>query len=93
VPTIVHTLVSPMSTCHNAPDEAPVSLEDPRRPEGVEPADVGRRLPLETGFFDIPPALDVDRFPFFTFPPSFEKSLDDDGEAGSLIAPPLPCPK
>ena len=39
VPTIVHTLVSPMSTCQRAPDDADESLADPRRPEPAEPAD------------------------------------------------------
>jgi hypothetical protein len=36
------------------------------------------------------PALDVERFPFFTRPPSFEKSFDEDGDAGSLA---VACPK
>ena len=30
-PTIVHTLVSLMSTCQSAPDDAAASLLDPRR--------------------------------------------------------------
>jgi hypothetical protein len=36
------------------------------------------------------PALDVERFPFLTRPPSFKKSFDDEGDAGSLA---VVCPK
>lgn len=72
VPTIVQTLVSPISTCHSAPDDAPESLDEPRRPDEAEPADVGRRRPLGPGFLTIPPALEVDRLPFLTRPPSLE---------------------
>jgi len=79
-----------MSTCQRAPDDAPASLDEPRLPEEADPADVGRRRPLGPGFLVMPPALEVERLPFFTRPPSFEKSLDEDGEAGSLAAVPLP---
>lgn len=89
VPTIVQTLVSPISTCQRAPDDAPASVEDPRRPEDADPAEVGRRRPFGPGFL-ITPALDVERFAFFTRPPSFEKSFDEDGDAGSLA---VVCPK
>lgn len=90
VPTIVHTLVSPMSTCHNEPEEAPDSLPDPLRLDETDPAELGRRRPFGT-FLVTPPALEVERF-FFTRPPSFErKSEAEVGDAGALSA--LPCPK
>lgn len=81
VPTIVHTLVSPMSTCQSAPEEAPESLPEPRREE-TDPAELGRRRFLPTGLAS-PPALEVDLF-FFTRPPSFDAKSAEDGEGGSL---------
>jgi hypothetical protein len=83
VPTIVQTLVSPMSTCHSAPEDAPVSLVDPRRVEDEDPAELGRRRPLVLTGFGMPPALDVARF-FLTRPPSLVRSVADVGEAGAL---------
>ena len=89
VPTIVHTLVSPISTCHRAPDDAPVSLEEPRLLE-TDPAELGRRRAFEVTFLAGPPALDVDLF-FLTRPPSWErKSETPEGESGAL---PEPFPK
>ena len=70
VPTMVHTLVSPMSTCQRAPEEAPESLPVCRLP--AEPAEVGRRRGFEALLFDKPPALDEPRFGFLTRPPSLE---------------------
>ena len=87
MPTIVQTLVSPMSTCHSAPDDAPDSLPEPRLlPEPAEPADVGRRRPFcETGL-DKPPPLDEPepRLLFLTRPPSFEGNSDGSGDVGTL---------
>jgi hypothetical protein len=90
VPTIVHTLVSPMSTCHRAPEEAFPSLEEPRRLEGADPAELGLRRPFGPTFLGIPPALEVERF-FLTRPPSLERRSEDEGDAGSL--PALAFPK
>lgn len=72
VPTIVHTLVSPMSTCQSAPEDAPVSLDEPRRPDDAEPAELGLRRPFGPVFLAMPPPLDVERFCFLTRPPSFD---------------------
>ena len=83
MPTIVHTLVSPMSTCQRAPDEAPASLDEPRREE-TDPAELGLRLPLPTGLL-MPPALEVERFFFMTRPPSLDgRNSEPEGDAGSL---------
>jgi len=92
VPTMVHTLVSPISTCHRAPDDAPESWEEPRRPDDADPAELGRRRPLVTGFLEIPPLpLEVDRFCFFTRPPSLVKKSGEvgDGDAGTLSPVPV----
>lgn len=87
---MVQTLVSPMSTCQRAPEDAPESLEEPRREE-TEPAELGLRLPLTPTLLVMPPALDVERF-FLTRPPSLERKSDAaDGDAGALSA--VPCPK
>lgn len=92
MPTIVHTLVSPISTCHSAPDIALPSPPACRLPD--EPADAGRRrvLPDALPLAAIPPALDVLRLPFFTRPPSFDgkSSGFGTGDAGALVA--CPCP-
>lgn len=90
VPTIVQTLVSPISTCQRAPDAAPASLDEPRRPDVIDPAELGRLRPLGAAFFVTPPALDVARF-FLTRPPSLDKKSDiaDEGDAGALST----CPK
>lgn len=88
VPTIVHTLVSPISTCQSEPDDAPPSLDEPRLLDETEPAELGLRRPLPTPF-EIALALDADRF-FFTRPPSLERNSDTDGEVGAL---PVPYPK
>lgn len=93
VPTIVHTLVSPMSTCHSAPDDAPESWEEPRRPDDAEPAEFGRRRPFGPVFLVIPPLpLEVDRFCFFTRPPSLDKKSAEvgDGDPGALSTGPGP---
>lgn len=88
---MVQTLVSPMSTCHSEPDDAPESLPDPRRPDVADPAELGRLRPLGI-VFAMPPALDVDRF-FLTRPPSLDKksAVADVGDAGALSTD--PCPK
>jgi hypothetical protein len=74
-----------MSTCQSDPDAAPESLDEPRRLEVTEPAELGRRRALPT-FLDTPPALEVDLF-FLTRPPSFDKKSEDDGDAGALPEP------
>jgi hypothetical protein len=86
---MVHTLVSPMSTCQSAPEEMPPSLPDPRLEVVEEPAEPGRLRALEPGFFDIWPALDVERF-FLTRPPSLlrKSSVGSVGDAGALLASP-----
>lgn len=86
VPTIVQTLVSPISTCQRAPEDAPASLEEPLRLE-TDPAELGLRRPLGPTFLAMPPALEVDRF-FLTRPPSFDKKSDADGDAGALSTDP-----
>jgi hypothetical protein len=81
-----------MSTCHKAPDDAPDSLEDPRRLEDPDSAEFRRRRPLGPTFLLIPPVLDVARLGFLTRPPSFERRSDAEvGDAGALSA--VPCPK
>ena len=82
---MVQTLVSPMSTSHRAPETDPPSLVEPRRLD-TEPAELGRRRFLGTGFV-IPPALEEDLFGgFLTRPPSLEANSDEavDGDAGAL---------
>ena len=95
MPTIVHTLASPISTCHSAPDDAPYSLDDDaRRPDDeADPAEFGRRRPFcPTTLLDIPPALDDDRLVFLTRPPSLLRKSDIAvGEEGALSGP--VCPK
>lgn len=90
---MVHTLVSPMSTCQSAPDDADESLLDPRLLDVVdplvEPADVGRRRPFcEPGLLS-PPVLDDPRLPFFTLPPSFDGNSARSGDVGTLLELPL----
>ena len=95
MPTIVHTLVSPMSTCHSAPDAAACSLPvDPcRLDDAAEPAEFWRRRPFaECVFTTPPPVLDVERFPRFTRPPSFDGKSDGSGDVGALL-PFAPEPK
>ena len=89
---MVQTLVSPISTCHNAPDEAEESLLELRLLEPVEPVDepaeVGLLRPLcEAGLLS-PPPLDEPRLPFFTLPPSFDGKSVGSGEVGTLLALP-----
>lgn len=91
VPTIVHTLVSPMSTCQRAPEDADESFAEPRRPEPAEPAEVGRRLPFWEAGFEMPPVLDDPRLAFFTRPPSFDGNSVASGDVGVLLM--LPDPK
>ena len=91
---MVQTLVSPMSTCHKAPDDAEESLLEPRLLDEIEPlaepAEVGRLRPFcEAGLLR-PPALDEPRLPFLTFPPSLEGNSVGTGELGALPEPPLP---
>jgi len=83
---MVQTLVSPISTCQRAPEEAPDSLPVCRLP--AEPADVGRLRGFEALLFDKPPALDEPRFGFLTRPPSLDGNSKGfgTGDAGSLRA-------
>ena len=100
MPTIVHTLVSPMSTCHSAPDDADESLLEPRRLDEIdplaEPALVGRRRPFCDTGFDRLPLLDEPepRLPFLTRPPSLDGNSDGSGDVGTLLpfaaTPPAP---
>ena len=87
MPTIVHTLVSPMSTCQRAPEPPKGSLVEPRRVEFVEPAELGRRLFFPT-FRVVVPALEVDRF-FLTLPPSLDPGINsaEEGDSGALSSP------
>jgi hypothetical protein len=90
---MVHTLVSPISTCHSAPEDTPESLDDPRRLEPIEAAEFCRRRPFTGAAFDMAPALELERF-FFTRPPSFDGKSDaaDVGEPGALSTS-VCCPK
>ena len=91
---MVQTLVSPISTCHKAPDDADESLLEPRLLEvtepPAEPAEVGLRRPFCEAGFVRPPALDEPRLPFLTLPPSFEGKSAGIGELGTLPEPLLP---
>ena len=62
---MVQTLVSPMSTCQRAPDDAPASLVE-LRCEETDPAELGLQRLFATGFV-IPPALEVIRNTFGAF--------------------------
>ncbi len=91
MPTIVQTLVSPISTCQSAPDDAPASLPEPRLlPEPAEPADVGRLRPFWDTDLDIDdkvlPLEDPDpRLPFLTRPPSLDGNSVGSGDVGALL--------
>ena len=85
---MVQTLVSPMSTCQSAPEDAPDSLPEPRLlPDPADPADVGRLRPFcETGFERLPLLEDPDpRLLFFTRPPSLDGNSDGSGDVGTLL--------
>ena len=97
MPTIVHTLVSPMSTCQSAPEDAPDSPPEPRLlPDPAEPADVGRLRPFWDTGFDMDRLLPLDdpdpRLLFFTRPPSLVGNSDGSGDVGALL-PLVPEPK
>lgn len=85
-----------MSTCQSAPEDAPASLPEPRRPldEPADPADVGRLRPFcETGFERLLPLDEPEpRLPFLTRPPSFDGNSDGSGDVGALL-PAAPEPK
>ena len=82
-----------MSTCHNAPLDAAWSPPDPcLLLDAVEPAEPWRLRPFALFVLTTadgppgpPPVLDVERFPRFTRPPSFEGKSYDVGLAGALV--------
>ena len=76
---MVHTLVSPMSTCQRAPDDAPKTL-----PAELAEVECLRGLD-EAPLFDKPPALE-EYFDFLTLPPSLDgnSKVFRTGDAGSL---------